>query len=163
MTENSVGSDAYKDSWPLLERPGFLVRRLHQIHVSLFAERCAKFRITPLQYSLLSALSELEEADQTRLARAVAIDRTTTTGALKRLEVRGLLRRVTSDRDRRSQACRMTPEGEALLAAMEAAAHAAHEATVESLSATEQATLIALLKRAVAAHEGRQASGMPSA
>ena len=27
--------------WPLAERPGFLARRMHQIHVSLFAERCA--------------------------------------------------------------------------------------------------------------------------
>lgn len=30
--------------WPLAERPGFLARRMHQIHVSLFAERCAAFR-----------------------------------------------------------------------------------------------------------------------
>ncbi|TBN52581.1 MarR family transcriptional regulator [Hansschlegelia quercus] len=163
VTETAAGPDSHEEKWPLLERPGFLARRLHQIHVSLFSERCAEFRITPLQYSLLSALSELEEADQTRLARAVALDRTTTTGALKRLEIRGLLRRVTSDRDRRSQACRMTPEGEILLRAMEASVRAAHEATVESLSSTEQATLIALLKRAVAAHEDRLASGMPSA
>ena len=47
--------------WPLSERPGFLARRLHQIHVSLFAERCADFRITPLQYSLLSRLAEFGE------------------------------------------------------------------------------------------------------
>ncbi|MBB3973626.1 MarR family winged helix-turn-helix transcriptional regulator [Hansschlegelia beijingensis] len=162
MIEKAAESEAAKEDWPLLERPGFLARRLHQIHVSLFAERCAEFRITPLQYSLLSALSELGEADQTRLARAVAIDRTTTTGALKRLEVRGLLRRVTSDRDRRSQACRMTPAGAALLAAMEAAARSAHEATVEPLNPEEQATLIGLMKRAVAAHEDRLVSGMPS-
>jgi DNA-binding MarR family transcriptional regulator len=163
VTDTAAGLDAHSENWPLLERPGFLARRLHQIHVSLFSERCAEFRITPLQYSLLSALSELEEADQTRLARAVALDRTTTTGALKRLETRGLLRRVTSDRDRRSQACRMTPEGEVLLRAMEAPVRAAHQATVESLSSTEKATLIALLKRAVAAHEDRSASGVPSA
>ncbi len=38
----------------------------------------------------------VEEADQTTLAQAVALDRTTTTGALKRLEARGLVSRTTS-------------------------------------------------------------------
>ncbi|MCX4198981.1 MarR family transcriptional regulator [Methylobacterium organophilum] len=88
--------------WPLAERPGFLARRMHQIHVSLFAERCAAFRVTPLQYSLLSLLRDLEEADQTTLASAVALDRTTTTGALKRLAARGLVSRTTSPLDRRA-------------------------------------------------------------
>ena len=80
------GSDpsAQARPWPLTERPGFLARRLHQIHVSLFSERCAAFRITPLQYSLLSELVERTEADQTTLANAVALDRTTTTGASRR-------------------------------------------------------------------------------
>jgi len=90
--------------WPLAERPGFLARRMHQIHVSLFAERCAAFRVTPLQYSLLSLLRDLEEADQTTLASAVALDRTTTTGALKRLAARGLVSRTTSPLDRRAWA-----------------------------------------------------------
>jgi hypothetical protein len=50
--------------WPLSTRPGFLVRRLHQIHISLFMEACAEFRITPLQYSVLSILA----ASGTRLS-----------------------------------------------------------------------------------------------
>jgi DNA-binding MarR family transcriptional regulator len=156
--ESQAASNASNETWPLLERPGFLVRRLHQIHVSLFAELCAEFRMTPLQYSLLSALSERGVADQTTLARAVALDRTTTTGALKRLEARGLVQRVVSERDRRAQACRMTPEGEALLAAMERSARAAHAATVEVLSESERATFIALLKRIVDAHKGGRAA-----
>src|SRR5205814_8341576 len=81
------------DPWPLGQRPGFLVRRLHQIHVALFQERCAAFEITPLQYSLLSALAVRGTADQTTLAGDVALDRTTTTGALKRLQTRGFIQR----------------------------------------------------------------------
>ena len=98
----------------------------NQIHASLFAEFCADFGMTPLQYSLLSALSDLGVADQTTLARAVAFDRTTTTGALKRLVARDLVRRVVSRDDRRAQVCRMTDAGVALLAAMEPAARRAH-------------------------------------
>ena len=41
--------------WPLSQRPGFLIRRLHQIHVALFQEACGEFEITPLQYSATSS------------------------------------------------------------------------------------------------------------
>ena len=127
--------------WPLSERPGFLARRMHQIHVSLFSERCAAFGVTPLQYSLLSLLRDLREADQTTLANAVALDRTTTTGALKRLAARGLVSRSTSPTDRRAQICRLTDEGEALHGAMEPAARAAHALTVAGLTPAERAHL----------------------
>ncbi|WP_027172679.1 MarR family transcriptional regulator [Methylobacterium sp. 10] len=142
--------------WLLPERPGFLIRRLHQIHVSLFSERCGAFRITPLQYSLLSLLAERGEADQTTLANAVALDRTTTTGALKRLEARGFVERSASLTDRRSQSCRPTQAGRALLSGMEAAAREAHDATLEPLSDEEQATLIRLMKTITAAHQQRR-------
>ncbi|KZB99938.1 HTH-type transcriptional repressor NicR [Methylobacterium radiotolerans] len=142
--------------WPLAERPGFLARRMHQIHVSLFAERCAAFRVTPLQYSLLSLLRDLEEADQTTLASAVALDRTTTTGALKRLAARGLVSRTTSPLDRRAQVCRLTEAGAALHGAMEPAARAAHALTVDALTPAEQDTLTRLLRRVIAGHEHRR-------
>src|SRR6266404_5556098 len=106
-------------SWPLDQRPGFLIRRLHQIHVALFQKRCAAFEITPLQYSLLSALATRGTADQTTLAADVALDRTTTTGALKRLQLRKFVERAIHPRDRRAQICRLTRAGAALLRRME--------------------------------------------
>ncbi|MCJ2135788.1 MarR family transcriptional regulator [Methylobacterium sp. J-026] len=152
--EGATGADASAAAqrWPLVERPGFLARRLHQIHVSLFAERCAAFRITPLQYSLLSILQDLEEADQTTLASAVALDRTTTTGALKRLAARGLVSRASSPLDRRAQVCRLTAEGAALHRAMEPAARAAHALTVQALTPAEQDVLSGLLRRVIEGH-----------
>ncbi|MFC3694053.1 MarR family winged helix-turn-helix transcriptional regulator [Chenggangzhangella methanolivorans] len=156
--ENSRDS---KESWPLAGRPGFLARRLHQIHVGLFMELCAEFRITPLQYSLLTALAECGTADQSTLARLVALDRTTTTGGLKRLESRGLIQRVTSERDRRSQECRMTAEGADLLERIREPARAAHEQTISKLSRSEQATFMRLLERVVLANEARDAVRMP--
>src|SRR3954466_13609845 len=80
-------------SWPLDQRPGYLIRRLHQIHVALFQAKCAAYDITPLQYSLLTALAKRGTADQTALAQDIALDRTTTTGALKRLQARGFVDR----------------------------------------------------------------------
>jgi len=142
--------------WPLVDRPGFLARRMHQIHVSLFAERCAAFRVTPLQYSLLSVLRDLGEADQTTLASAVALDRTTTTGALKRLAARGFVSRSTSPMDRRAQICRLTSEGAALHGLMEPAARLAHAVTVEALTPAEQDHLTKLLRRVINGHEHRR-------
>ncbi|MEP9355520.1 MarR family winged helix-turn-helix transcriptional regulator [Xanthobacter sp. KR7-65] len=143
------------DQWPLSDRPGFLARRVHQIHVSLFSELCAPFGVTPVQYSLLSALAGREEADQTTLSRIVALDRTTTTGALKRLEARGLVHRTTSAMDRRSQNCSLTDDGRRLLEEMEGAARRAHAATVDMLTPDERRQFIDAMKKILAAHSGR--------
>src|SRR6202162_2167631 len=113
-------------SWPLEQRPGYLIRRLHQIHVALFQERCAAFDLTPLQYSLLTALARCGTADQTTLAAEVMLDRTTTTGALKRLQSRKFIERTVHSRDRRAQMCRLTKSGVRLLRQIEASARAAH-------------------------------------
>ena len=141
--------------WPFTERPGFLARRLHQIHVALFTGACAQFDVTPVQYSLLSALSLRGSADQTTLAADVALDRTTVTGALKRLQGRGLIERTTSRQDRRARVCQLTNAGAVVLAEMEAPARRAHHETIAALSAEEQDTLIELLARLVDVHAGR--------
>ena len=141
-------------SWPLEERPGYLIRRLHQIHVALFQEKCAAFQITPLQYSLLTALAKRGIADQTTLAADVALDRTTTTGALKRLQSRRFVDRATSLRDRRSQACRLTRTGAALLRKMEKSARAAHLETVADLGKADQKRFIVMMQKIIAARSG---------
>ena len=144
--------------WPLSRRPGFLIRRLHQIHVALFQEACGEFEITPLQYSLLSALAVRETADQTTLAADIALDRTTTTGALKRLAARNFVERAVDDQDRRARLCRLTPAGAALLAKIEASARAAHRATLDNLGEREQAAFIDMMQRIVAAHSNRDSA-----
>jgi DNA-binding MarR family transcriptional regulator len=150
---------AYKP-WPLTERPGFLIRRLHQIHVALFQAACGAFEVTPLQYSLLSALAERGKADQTTLAADIALDRTTTTGALKRLEARKLVERPVSDDDRRARICKLTPAGTALLGKIEGAARDAHRATLGSMSTTEQAAFIAMMQRIVADNAGSDSTAV---
>jgi DNA-binding MarR family transcriptional regulator len=149
-------------SWPLDRRPGFLIRRLHQIHVALFQKNCAAFEITPLQYSLLSALAKRGTADQTTLAADVALDRTTTTGALKRLQLRQFVERSIDQGDRRAQVCRLTKAGTALLRQMERSARAAHRETVVDLSKADQRRFIALMQQIVAARS-RQADATSAA
>lgn len=148
-TKKPRGAAVHKP-WPLEQRPGYLIRRLHQIHVALFQEACAGFDMTPLQYSLLSALAVRGTADQTSLAADIALDRTTTTGALKRLEVRKLVERPVSDDDRRARVCRLTSTGAAMLSRIEDAARDAHRKTLSPLSGAEQALFVAMMQRIVA-------------
>jgi hypothetical protein len=41
-------ADTVHSEMPLWGRPGYLLRRLHQIHYALFFEECAGFDITPV-------------------------------------------------------------------------------------------------------------------
>jgi DNA-binding MarR family transcriptional regulator len=148
-------TQANEPSWPLDQRPGFLIRRLHQIHVALFQKECAAFEITPLQYSLLSALAKRGIADQTTLAADVSLDRTTTTGALKRLQLRHFIERSIHHRDRRAQICRLTKSGAKLLRQMETSARRAHLETVADLKKADQKRFIAMMQQIVAANSDR--------
>ena len=141
-----------RQPWPLNERPGYLIRRLHQIHVALFQEVCGGLDITPLQYSLLSALAARGTADQTSLAADIALDRTTTTGVLKRLEARKLIERPVSAHDRRARVCKLTVAGKRLLARVEGAAREAHRRTLHPLHSQDQALFIRLMQRIVMQH-----------
>ena len=138
--------------WPLHDRPGYLIRRLHQIHVALFSAACREFDITPIQYSLLSALAP-EACDQTTLAQSIAVDRVTATGALTRLVARGLVERGVSARDRRSRLCKITVAGRDLLHRIEPRARLAHLQTVAALRPAERRVLMSALKSLVQAHE----------
>ncbi len=85
----------------LARRPGFLIRRLHQIHLALFAEACGTFGVTPVQYSILTVASAHPGLDQAALAIEVGVDRATVADVLARLERRGLVRRSRAARDAR--------------------------------------------------------------
>ena len=146
----------------LAERPGFLIRRLHQIHVALFHEECAAFGLTPVQYSLLTALQGFE-MDQKRLGHSIGIDRASTTDVLRRLEKAGWIQRRTCTEDGRRQLARLTTKGEALLAEVTESALRAHELTVEPLTKPERARFIRYMSKIVSANNdyGRASLKLP--
>jgi DNA-binding MarR family transcriptional regulator len=127
---------------PLLVRPGFLIRRLHQLHGSLFLEETRTFGITPVQYSLMTALAERGKLDQNSLALEIGLERTSVAEVVPRLMERGLLERRPSRSDGRVKLVRLTRKGKSLLTRMSAAAQRAHERTIERLPAAERDTFI---------------------
>ena len=132
----------------LAERPGFLIRRLHQIHVALFYEECGGFGLTPVQYSAISALDGFE-LDQKQLGQKVGIDRASTTEVLRRLEKAGLIDRRKCPEDGRRQLAQLTPKGKNLLDQVTESALLAHDRTLEPLTKAERARFIRYMSKIV--------------
>lgn len=134
---------------PLWSRPGYLVRRLHQIHTAIFAEECKTFGITPVQYGLLTALLYYPGSDQVSLGAEVGIDRSNVADVLERLTERGLVRREKSASDRRMMLAFLTGEGEALTREMHAAMQAAQERLLAPLPPADRRAFMAMLVRLI--------------
>jgi DNA-binding MarR family transcriptional regulator len=157
-TTNS--SDAASDSQsiaelieklPLWRRPGYLIRRLHQIHYALFFEEFGDSDVTPVQYGLLTILSTNPGCDQVTIAHSLGIDRTNVADVLGRLVTAGLVQRERSTVDRRSNVARLTPKGEETLATMMPAMARAQTRLLEVLEPKQREdfvqTLMTLLEK----------------
>jgi MarR family transcriptional regulator, lower aerobic nicotinate degradation pathway regulator len=143
---------ALTDNYRVLgQRPGFLIRRLHQIHLALFADECKAFGVTPVQYSILTVAAAQPGLDQAALATEVGVDRTTMADVLARLERRGLVRRCRIDHDARRKLVHATVAGQRLLARMDGPAQRAHERTVATLGPKERGAFIDALRQLVEA------------
>ena len=129
--------------------PGHLIRRLHQISVALFAERMARagLSLTPVQYAALSGIRAHPQVDQATLAGLVAYDRATLGKVIDRLESRALVRRATSDRDRRAKELTLTGEGLALLRAADPHVSDLQPDILAGLSPGERDAFLAMLTR----------------
>ncbi len=136
-------------AFELAHRPGFLIRRLHQIHTALFIEECAEFGVTPVQYSVLTAIEEQSALEQARLAQEVGVDRATLANVVARLEARGLLRRTTTKADRRLKRVVLTAKGKRLLNQMTQPARRAHERTIDALPPVQRAAFLQALAQLV--------------
>jgi len=139
---------------PLWERPGFLVRRLHQIHVAMFMEELAAEQVTPVQYGLLSILVDMPGLDQFSVAEELGIDRANVHDVLKRLESRKLLLRVVDPHNKRRKICLATQEGTEFVARHHAGMQAAQKRLLHPLTDGERTTFVELLHKLVNANNG---------
>jgi len=98
----------------LEDRPGFLIRRAHQISQALFVEECAGLNITATQFGVLWVLGHGVQLDQISIARLLGFDRSTTAMVVKLLEDRKLVLRSPDPNDRRRYVLRLTKAGEDL-------------------------------------------------
>ena len=125
--------------------PGHLIRRAHQISVAIFMEECAAHNVTPVQYACLSEIARQPGVDATRLASAVAFDRSTLGNVLERLETKGWVDRRPSPEDRRVKLLHITQAGEQLLDAIEPAVVATQKRLLKPLSAADRKLFMRLV------------------
>jgi len=133
----------------LYERPGFLIRRAHQIAQALFEEEAEEVGLTPSQMGALTVVRALEPLDQIHLARAMGIDRSTAGLVLANLAQNGYIDRTEDPADRRRRLITITDEGRAALQGVQPAAIAVKERLLAVLTPEEGDTLVRLLKKLV--------------
>jgi DNA-binding MarR family transcriptional regulator len=138
--------DRYESLW---DRPGFLVRRLHQIHVAMFHEECGNFSITPVQFGLLTILEGKSPLDQVTLAAEVGIDRTNVADVVKRLEGRGLVERRANQSDRRTRLVSITEDGRIFRQRVQKCMEIAQERFVGPLNEEDRRLFMRLLRNLI--------------
>jgi DNA-binding MarR family transcriptional regulator len=135
----------------LYRRPGFLMRRAHQISVSLFMDETTVSGVTPSQYGMMYILRARPGVDQIGLAKLAGLDRSTVGLVVGKLERQGLVMRSPSAGDRRRKELALTPEGLALLRDLAEPVRRAHDKAMSPFTEAEQEQFVALLAKFVAA------------
>jgi DNA-binding MarR family transcriptional regulator len=125
---------------------GFLLRRAHQRHISIFT-LCMDRNLTPQQFAVLARLGEARRVSQNELGRQTAMDPSTMNGVVQRLIKRGLIAKHKCHTDKRMILLDLTEAGTAALEQLLAAAHNITRETLAPLSRAEQAQLLDLLRR----------------
>ena len=129
----------------LYARPGFLLRRAHQISAAVFEDECRGVQLTPAQFGVLTVLDAHPGLGQSSLARALGFDKVTVLRVLRGLEGRGLVARQAQG-GRRSVAVSLTEAGIALLQQAQQPAEKAYRRLMAPLDREQQQQLIDLLQ-----------------
>ncbi len=126
---------------------GHLLRRAHQRATSIFQTTIGDPNVTPTQYAALVKLHDLGELSQNHLGRLTAMDPATTQGVIRRLRDRGLIEARPDPNDRRRTLLKLTAAGNKVLSRLIGNGPKVSELTLDPLSAEEQQTFLALLRR----------------
>ena len=141
---NTQEGGSYADLW---SRPGFLIRRLHQLHAAIFIEECRDFDVTPVQYAVLSVLYNGTVLDQVSVAAEVGIDRNNAADVIRRLQRRGFLKSVRSEVDKRSKLNMITKSGRLFVEEAQGAMERAQGRLTMGLNTHDRTRFIDLLQK----------------
>lgn len=136
----------------LYRRPGFMVKRLHQVATAIFLEECRRYNMTPSQYQALCAIREHPGIGQSALGKLTGQDRSTVSLVVQLLFDRGLIRRVVNSSDKRSASLRISESGMQMLREVAPAARRAQDRFLSALPKGKRAGFLALLHRLLDAH-----------
>jgi DNA-binding MarR family transcriptional regulator len=126
---------------------GYHLRSAHIAVFKHFGRTVGEADISPPQLGTLLLIEANAGISQSAVAKALRFDRSTLVQVVDRLEERGLVKRETSTRDRRSHALALTAAGVRLLARLKEMLRTHESEIAAALSTDERATLIGLLDR----------------
>jgi DNA-binding MarR family transcriptional regulator len=127
--------------------PGLLGYRLRLAQQAVFRDFAASVgEISPGRVGILFLVEANPGVTQSRLARAVHLDRSTMVGVIHTLEGRGLLERRRGE-DRRTNGLWLTRSGRGLLERLKGRIELHERRVASRLSSAERAKLIALLEK----------------
>jgi MarR family transcriptional regulator, lower aerobic nicotinate degradation pathway regulator len=129
----------------LTRRPGFLLRKAHQVAVAIFMEEAGHLALTPPQHNVLTAVRCCPGWSQADIGRVVGYDRATVGAVLAGLEARGLVRRAAGPGNRKTVS--LTPDGRTLLSTAQKVTERINERVVAGLSEAQRRQLVKLLTR----------------
>jgi len=136
----------------IYRRPGFIVKRLHQVATALFLEECGRYSMTPSQYQALCAIREHPGIGQSALGKLTSQDRSTVSLVTQLLLDRGLIHRAVNSSDKRSASLRISESGVQMLREVAPAARRAQDRLLSALPEGKRAEFLALLHRLLDAH-----------
>src|SRR5215471_14803762 len=96
------------DGIPVRRVAAPLARRFQQICITMVAEALSGAGIVQLEWAVLGFLDDVPGIDQSRLSRAMGIDRNSVSSILERLEAKGLVERRINGGDKRAREVYLT-------------------------------------------------------
>ncbi|HEV2897707.1 MAG TPA: MarR family transcriptional regulator [Pseudaminobacter sp.] len=137
--------EAGGEDYRLQDQVGFILRRAHQRHVSIFAAHIAD--LTPPQFAALAKLRDVGETSQNQLGQLIAMDAATVKGVIDRLKARGFVELTRHEVDKRRLLVSLTPEGREAVERLIPLAQKITEETLSPLSAKEIPVFMRLLAK----------------
>lgn len=144
----------------LLDHPSYLAAQVSKVGRRHLEAVLVGHGLVLIHHALLSALDDFGALSQQQLADALDLDKSHLVGRLDQLEGRSLVDRTPDPRDRRRNQVALTSTGKALIDELRPAGQRSQQVLLNVLTAPEQETLVALLRRVLlAADDGGVRAG----
>lgn len=144
----------------LMNHPGFLIRRAFQIYCGVYEDVLGDLGLSHAQWVVLVTIGAFRGIDQTQLARAAGIDKTSSGRAVDRMVADGIIQVTHAPADRRRKRLSLTEHGTALLARAHEGAARFREAILERLEPEDRAALLEALRTFVRAYDDRSRASL---
>lgn len=142
----------------LLAQPSYLASQVAKYGRRRLQAVLAEHDLALIDNAILTTLDDFGSRSQQQLADALDFNKGHLVGHIDDLADRGLLTRTQDPADRRRNAITLAPAGKALIDHLRPIAIASHHGFLDTLTASEQDTLIGLLRRVLAANDAARLS-----